>query len=82
MGSTAAADVPPWIPPGTNGLEILRKIRANPEISKLPVGYTSSLQDRDREEALQEGADAFVVKPMGLDDYAWAVGTMLTLLGK
>ncbi len=69
--------------PKVNGLEILREIRATPEICKVPVVlFTSSLQDRDREEALKEGADAFVVKPMELDDYIQAIGRMLSLQGR
>jgi DNA-binding response OmpR family regulator len=50
--------------PGANGLEILAKIRTDPEQSDTPVIIlTAKGQDTDREAALAGGADDFLTKP-------------------
>jgi len=50
--------------PDTNGLEVLAKIRANPDISATPVIIlTAKGQDADREAAFAGGADDFMTKP-------------------
>lgn len=50
--------------PGANGLEILSKIRANPERANTPVIIlTAKGQDTDREAALAGGASDFLTKP-------------------
>ena len=50
--------------PGANGLEILSKIRANPERANPPVIIPPAKgQDTDREAALAGGASDFLTKP-------------------
>jgi DNA-binding response OmpR family regulator len=50
--------------PGTHGLEVLAKIRSDPEHSRTPVIIlTAKGQDTDREAALTGGADDFMTKP-------------------
>jgi len=50
--------------PGTSGLEILSKIRANPDRADTPVIIlTAKGQDADREAALAGGANDFLTKP-------------------
>lgn len=50
--------------PRANGLEILSKIRANPERANTPVIIlTAKGQDTDREAALAGGASDFLTKP-------------------
>ena len=50
--------------PGANGLEILSRIRTDPERSHTPVIIlTAKGQDTDREAALAGGADDFLTKP-------------------
>lgn len=50
--------------PNRSGLEILRDIRASASITKTPVLMLSAKgQSRDREIALETGADRYVVKP-------------------
>ena len=50
--------------PGTHGLEVLAKIRSDPEHSTTPVIIlTAKGQDTDREAALTGGADDFMTKP-------------------
>lgn len=50
--------------PNRSGLEILRDIRGSASISKIPVLMLSAKgQARDKEIALEAGADRYVVKP-------------------
>lgn len=50
--------------PGANGLEILAKIRTDPENADTPVIIlTAKGQDADREAAFAGGADDFLTKP-------------------
>jgi CheY-like chemotaxis protein len=50
--------------PRTDGLEVLRRIRADEALQRLPVVVlTSSERQEDREEALRQGATWFVCKP-------------------
>jgi len=49
--------------PRMDGLEVLRRIRADEAARGLPVVLTSSERQEDREEALRQGASWFVCKP-------------------
>lgn len=50
--------------PGANGLEVLSRIRSNPDRTTIPVIIlTAKGQDTDRELALAGGAVDFVTKP-------------------
>lgn len=50
--------------PGANGLEILSKIRADPQRAETPVIIlTAKGQDTDRDAALAGGANDFLTKP-------------------
>lgn len=52
------------IMPGASGLEVLSKIRSDPERGSTPVIIlTAKGQDTDREAAMAGGADAFLTKP-------------------
>lgn len=50
----------------TDGVEVLRALRALPEFADLPVVMTSGLDVRD--EALAAGANTFLVKPFEPDE--------------
>jgi two-component system, response regulator len=51
--------------PRMDGLEVLRRIRADAAAAELPVVVlTSSERQEDREEALRQGATWFVCKPL------------------
>jgi CheY-like chemotaxis protein len=53
--------------PKIDGLEVLRRIKANHRIASIPVVVlTSSLRDRDLQIARGLGAQAYIVKPVGL----------------
>ncbi|WP_246209696.1 response regulator transcription factor [Pikeienuella piscinae] len=50
--------------PGLNGFELLRRVRAKPNLAALPVlVLTAKGQRRDRETAEASGADRFMTKP-------------------
>jgi two-component system response regulator len=63
--------------PKINGLEVLRRIRANETTAALPVVIlTSSKQDEDITQGYASGANAYVRKPV---DYAEFVAAAQTL---
>lgn len=50
--------------PRLNGFEVLKKIRADARLQRLPViVLTAKTQARDREAALAVGADTYMTKP-------------------
>lgn len=66
-----------------SGLEILNALRASETLRRIPVAIlTSSDSPRDREAALRLGADLYIRKPTGLDEFLGDVGgAVLQLLG-
>jgi CheY-like chemotaxis protein len=60
--------------PRKDGLEVLREIRADPQLSRLPVVIlTSSREEQDLVAGYDLGANAYVVKPVDFDDFIGAV---------
>ena len=56
--------------PGMDGIEVLRALRARPEMRDLPIVlWSSSRNPLFAEQALQAGASAYHVKPQQLDEY-------------
>ncbi len=56
--------------PGIDGLETLRRLRADPLYRELPVVMlTGSDLERDREQALRLGCSQFLTKPANLAGY-------------
>ena len=50
--------------PGMHGLEVLAKVRSDPDLGRTPVIIlTAKGQDTDREAAFAGGADDFMTKP-------------------
>lgn len=50
--------------PGVSGFDILRDLRADPDLCRIPVMMlTARGQKKDREQALDLGADLFLTKP-------------------
>lgn len=63
--------------PLMNGFEVLRWIRSQPVIKRLPViVFSSSLHEKDAALAYEEGANSFVSKPT---DFGKLVETMKNL---
>jgi CheY-like chemotaxis protein len=63
--------------PKVDGLEVIRKIRADDALKLLPiVVLTSSKEDRDVAEAYELGANAFVSKPVEIEEFASKVAQL------
>ena len=60
--------------PKVDGLEVLKRIRADERTKSVPVVIlTSSNEERDRIASYQLGVNSYVVKPVGFDDFARVV---------
>lgn len=63
--------------PKIDGLEVLRRIRANPETQLLPVVLlTSSNEEEDRLKGYMLGANSYVRKPVDFDEFVRAAGQL------
>ena len=63
--------------PRKNGKEVLREIKADPDLRQIPVVvFTTSKSDTDIAAVYELGANSFVVKPAGYDNL---VGIMRSL---
>lgn len=53
-----------WMMPGKSGIEVCRDIRADADVSRLPILMLTARGDEtDRVEGLEAGADDYMVKP-------------------
>lgn len=60
--------------PMVNGLEILRRLKAEDRTHNIPVVVlTSSKEDRDLEEAYRLGVNSYIVKPVEFEKFMHAV---------
>jgi CheY-like chemotaxis protein len=60
--------------PKMDGLEVLRRLRAEPSLRAIPVVMlTSSNEERDVLESYKLGVNAYVVKPVAFADFISAV---------
>ena len=60
--------------PGTDGREVLEDIKNNPELKTIPVVVlTTSSDERDIEACYQAGANSYVAKPVGLENFVRAI---------
>lgn len=56
--------------PKINGLQVLRQVKSHPLLRRIPVVMlTSSREERDLIESYDLGANAYVVKPVGFEDF-------------
>jgi CheY-like chemotaxis protein len=63
--------------PRLDGLEVLRKIRADERTKSLPIVIlTSSREKRDILEAYNLGVNSYVVKPVGFDNYVKTISAL------
>ena len=57
--------------PRKNGLEVLRKIKADKRTQKIPViVVTTSSRDRDIAECRRLGAENYIIKPIGFQNFS------------
>lgn len=60
--------------PKVGGMEVLRRIKGNPELKTIPVVImTSSREERDVDEGYELGVNAYVVKPLDFPSFVEAV---------
>jgi CheY-like chemotaxis protein len=60
--------------PKLDGLEVLKRIKADPDLKTVPVVMlTSSREEKDLTESYGSGANAYVVKPVGFADFVESV---------
>jgi len=80
------ADRPPGQPavmlldlkmPKVDGHEVLRQVRADPELRLVPVVIlTSSREESDLLESYNKGANAYVVKPVDFDQFITSISKL------
>jgi len=60
--------------PGIDGREVLRVVKADPKLRKIPViVLTTSNAEADIERCYRDGANSYVQKPVGLQDFILAI---------
>ncbi|HEY7471727.1 MAG TPA: response regulator [Gemmatimonadota bacterium] len=60
--------------PKVDGLEVLRRLRANPRTRLLPIIIlTSSKEERDLVQGYSNGANSYIRKPVDFDQFSEAV---------
>jgi two-component system response regulator len=63
--------------PKVDGIEVLRRIRSDQRVKHVPVVVlTTSKEDQDILNAYDLNVNAYIVKPIGFDDFAEAMKTM------
>jgi two-component system response regulator len=63
--------------PKVDGIEVLRQIKSDVRVRKIPVVIvTSSREEQDIEMCYQLGANSYVVKPVNFDRFIEAVSTL------
>jgi CheY-like chemotaxis protein len=63
--------------PRMDGLSVLKHIRESPSLRRLPVIIlTTSKAEEDRFRSYELGANAFIVKPVGFENFSEAVRTI------
>jgi len=63
--------------PLVNGLEVLRRMKADPRTHPIPVVMlTSSREDRDVVESYQLGVNSYIVKPVDFEQFTETMRTL------
>ena len=63
--------------PKINGLEVLKRLRAHPRTTFLPIVILStSMEEKDLAEAYRNHANSYIRKPVDYDKFAEAVGLL------
>lgn len=65
--------------PGTDGLTMIRQIKSKPELSDIPTVVLSALAtEKDRQVAIEAGANAFLAKPFTADELREVIEPLLS----
>lgn len=85
-GVLEAADPPPlaildWMMPGLTGLEVCRRLRAGPARPAYVIVLTSRDRTEDLVEALEAGADDYIVKPFQAEELRARVAVGARVIG-
>ncbi|MDQ5986812.1 MAG: Response regulator rcp1 [Syntrophus sp. SKADARSKE-3] len=65
--------------PKVNGLEVLRRLKADERTQNIPVViFTSSGEPQDKRDSYQLGANSYIVKPLDSDKFAAMVNKIGT----
>jgi CheY-like chemotaxis protein len=60
--------------PRLNGLQVLQKLKSDPLTKMIPVVIlTSSAEDPDIKAAYELGANSYIVKPVGFDNFSQTI---------
>lgn len=63
--------------PKLNGLEVLQRIKSDPELRSIPVVIlTSSAEDPDIKRCYELGANSYIVKPVEFENFAKTVSNL------
>jgi CheY-like chemotaxis protein/DNA-binding XRE family transcriptional regulator len=63
--------------PEVSGMEVLRRMKSDERTKKIPVVVlTASHRDRDIVECRRLGADTYIVKPVGIENFSTAAAKM------
>lgn len=63
--------------PKVNGMEVLAKVKSDPRTRTIPVVIlTSSAEDPDIKKCYELGANSYIVKPVGFDNFAKTVNEL------
>ena len=67
-----------WMLPGVSGIELCRRLRAQPQTAQLPIiMLTARGEETERVRGLETGADDYVVKPFSVPELLARVGALL-----
>jgi two-component system response regulator len=65
--------------PKVDGLEVLRRVKADPATRTIPVVVlTSSTEERDIVDSYNLGVNSYISKPVNFEQFAQAIGTVGT----
>ena len=68
-----------WMLPNVSGIEVCRRVKADPETRQIPIIMLSARSDEgDRVRGLETGADDYVVKPYSVVELMARVRTQLS----
>jgi two-component system cell cycle response regulator DivK len=64
--------------PDGNGLELTRRLKSEPSTASIPiVACTAAVMPADEDRAREAGCDAFVAKPIDLQEFSAVISSML-----